>query len=237
VARRRAPRPLPITSPAQRYRVYRRWRRWLARIRAEITRLAIDRHIYKEVLAIVRANPAVREAPGDFLAWMRRLYIESTTITLRRLVDRDKRTISFVRLMSEIADHPEVLSRDRFVRLYPPHLRERVAHHDFNRFCRPGAMHVGRSIINGHQRRLGQAQRRLRNYVNRHVAHADRRPMRWPPTFEELDVFLDLLEELLTEYVLLLEGKSLSDILPVPQYDWKAPFRVAWIQEQNVFSP
>jgi hypothetical protein len=50
------------------------------------------------------------------------------------------------------------------------------------------------------------------------------------PTFQELDTVLDLLEELLKEYVLLLEGKGLTDVLPVWQYDWKRPFRVAWIQ-------
>ncbi len=76
----------------------------------------MDRHIYKEVLTIARGNPAVMDAPGDFFEWMRRLYIQSMTITMRRLVDRDRRTVSFVRLMEEIVDHPEILSRDRFVR-------------------------------------------------------------------------------------------------------------------------
>jgi hypothetical protein len=188
----------------------------------------MDRHIYKEVLTIARGNPAVMDAPGDFFEWMRRLYILSMTITMRRLVDRDRRTVSFVRLMEEIADHPEILSRDRFVRGYPPHLRGREG---FDRFCRPGARHVSRAIINGHKRRLLREQRRLRDYVNKHVAHTDRRPMRQMPTFEELDAWVDLLEELLTDYVLLLEGKGLTDVLPVWQHDWKAPFRVPWLPE------
>lgn len=229
--RRSRKRPAAFTSPSQKYRAYRRWKRWLARIRTEITRLAIDRYIYKEVLAIVRANPAVMQAPGDFLGWMRRLYIEATTITIRRLVDTHwKKPVSFVQLMNEIADHPEVLSRERFARLYPAHRHgRRAALHDFNRFSRPGAKHISRSIIIGHRRRLMNAQRPFRDYVNRHVAHTDRVPMRRPPTFQQLDVFVDLLEELLKEYVLLLEAKSLTDVLPVWQYDWRAPFRVAWI--------
>jgi hypothetical protein len=203
---------------------------WLSAWRG--TRLAMDRHIYKEVLAIVRANPTLMQSHGDFFEWMRRLYVGSMTVAVRRLVDTHwKKPLSFVGLMDEIADHPEALPRDRFVRPYPAEMRRRgMADRDFDRFSGPGARHVSRAIIADHRRRLMRAQRRLRTYVNKHIAHSDRRPMRRMPTFQELDAVLDLLEELLKEYVLLLEGKGLTDVLPVWQYDWKQPFRVAWIQ-------
>jgi hypothetical protein len=61
------------------------------------------------------------------------------------------------------------------------------------------------------------------------VAHRAANQIRWPPTYAELDGCVDLLEELLKECVLLLEGVGLDRVLPVWQYDWRAPFRVQWI--------
>jgi len=202
----------------------------LSHIKTEITQLVVDRHVYKEVLAIVRANPTLRDLPDDFYAWMRRLYIESMTIRVRRLVDTHwKKPLSFVGLMDEIADHPEVLTRERFVQRYPKNIRLHVADRDFDNYSRPGAAHVTPSIIRNHRRRLMKAQRRLHDFVDKHVAHKDRRPLRRLPTFEELDACVDLLEELLREYIGMIEARALTQVLPVWQYDWKAPFRVPWI--------
>jgi hypothetical protein len=62
---------------------------------------------------MIDANPAVR-VPSAFYEWMRRAYVNDMTIAVRRIVDWDRRTLSFVRLMKDIEDHPEVLTRRRF---------------------------------------------------------------------------------------------------------------------------
>lgn len=53
--------------------------------------------------------------------------------------------------------------------------------------------------------------------------------MRRLPTYAEMDVCVDLLENLAKKFTLLLEQKGLTDVVPVIQYDWKAPFRLPWI--------
>lgn len=196
---------------------------------------------------MIQANPAL-QVPSSFYDMMRATYIESMSVGVRRLVDWDRRSISFVRLMDDIADHPEVISRPRFVRSprrraalsddagirsrtlsARSFMRQRVLHPGFDRFAGVGGRHVRRSLINSHKRRLVRAHDRLRRFVNKHVAHTSQHPMRRLPTFADLDACIDLLEELLIEYVELIEGKGLTDVLPVWQYDWKAPFRVAWL--------
>jgi hypothetical protein len=69
----------------------------------------------------------------------------------------------------------------------------------------------------------------LRKYLNSYIAHRNRHPMRRLPTFDDLDRCIDLLEQLLTEYTLIIEQAALGDVVPTIQYDWQAPFRVAWI--------
>jgi len=214
-------------SAKRRYRIYKRWKRWLKQIQEDITNLSVHRHIYNEVAKIIKENPRLQVA-SSFYDWMRIAYIYEMSIRVRRLVDRDRRSVSFVRLMEEIEQCPGVISRRRFVQLYSQVLRY-VADRDFERFAKPGASHVNPAAIHRDKRALIKAAGRLRLFVNRHIAHRSRRPLRRLPTFAELDVCINLLEQLLKKYVLMLEATGLIEVLPVWQYDWKQVFRIPWI--------
>lgn len=63
---------------------------------------------------MVEAKPAL-QVPSPFYSWMQRSYVMGQASAIRRLVDWDGRTISLIRLIEEIADHSEVLSRRRYV--------------------------------------------------------------------------------------------------------------------------
>ncbi len=229
MAKKARPKPVPIQSAAKRRSTYRRWKRWFTDIRDRIVEIAHRRHVYREVTAMIDANPALK-VPSAFYDWMRSVYLNDMTIAIRRLTDRDERSISFVNLMGEIADHPEVMTRRRFVANYRGWLRD-VGHKDFERFASPAANKIDWRVIRGHQRELVAAQGRLRRFVNKHVAHRSRYPMRRLPTYAELDACIDLLERLVKQYALLLEQVGLVEVVPVIQYDWKKPFRVAWIKD------
>lgn len=228
MARKLKMRSDPIRSAAVRRSTYRRWRRWFDDIKNQIFSIHHRRHVYREVMAMVDANPAL-QVPSAFYTWMRTVYVYDTTIAVRRLVDQDRRTVSFVRLMQEIADHPEVITRKSFVARYRAWLRD-AGHRDFERFASPAAKTIHRRVIRRHQRRLLAAAERLKRFVDKHVAHNDRRPMRLLPTYAELDGCIDLLGRLAKDYSLLLEQSALVEVVPVIQDDWKAPFRVPWIQ-------
>jgi len=219
--------PQPITSAAKRRHTYRRWRRWFETIRNQIHEMALDRYVYREVMAMVDANQNLK-VPSIFYDWMQRVYVHDMTIVIRRLVDWDKRTVSLIRLMREIEDHPEVITRRRFVAGYRGWLK-RLGHKDFERFAQRAANQIDPRVIRRHRRELVAAQRRLREFVNRHVAHRSRRPLRRLPTYAELDACLDLLERLAKDYTLLLEQSGLSRVVPIIQYDWKRPFQFPWI--------
>jgi hypothetical protein len=169
------------------------------------------------------------QVPSEFYNWMRRAYVAEMTAAIRRLVDWDSRSISLVRLMEEIADHPEVISRRRYAGSYRSSLLAVLRSHAFDRLAGPDGRQIDRRLIQKGRRNLLAAQRRLRVFVNKHVAHRARYPMRRLPAFDDLDACVDLLETIAEEYHLLMEGKALSPVVPVIQYDWKRPFRIAWL--------
>ena len=55
------------------------------------------------------------------------------------------------------------------------------------------------------------------------------------PTNLDLDACIDAIESLAKDYALLLEQKALTQVVPVIQYDWMAPFRVAWLQDKDTY--
>lgn len=223
------PRPVPILSARGRYRKYRQWLRWFSEIKHAVFDLAHKRYIYREITKIIEANPRLH-VPSAFYDWMRRVYITDMTLSIRRLVDWDRRTIAFVRLMQEIEDHPEVITRQRFVYKYKGWLRKH-GHRDFEKFARPGKDVIDRRIIRSHRRELINSQKRLREYVNRYIAHSSKFKLRRLPTHTELDACVDTLETLVKSYTLLLEQGGLIEVVPQIQYDWKAPFRIPWIEK------
>jgi len=220
--------PTPIQSATTRRNSYRRWLRWWKLLLVDIETIALHRYLYREMMAMVDGNPALK-VPSAFYDWMQLAYVSQMSLAIRRLADWDKRTVSFVGLMTEIIQHPEVISRRRYVGLYRSMARRQLGLKSFARFASKSAEHIDPTIVLNRRREFLAAHRRLRTFVNKHVAHRSRYPMRRLPTYTELDGCIDLLEKLAKEFSLLLDATGLAQVVPVIQYDWKKPFRVAWI--------
>lgn len=92
----------------------RRWRSWLERIYRDVIYLAHSKRIYAGLGEIVRANRKI-QIPSDFHDWASRNYGISTALAIRRLTDDRSDSVSLVRLLSEMARSPEVLSRASYV--------------------------------------------------------------------------------------------------------------------------
>lgn len=229
--RKTRPRPTPILSAKARRNTFLRWKRSFEIIRHSIIHLASKRQIYEEVRSIIAANNKIHK-PSQFYDWMQEAYVTDMAIGIRKMVDWDKRTVSFVRLLQEIEDHPEVITRRRFVSVYKSFMKT-FGHKDFEKFSKPGASMIDRSIIRRHRQSLIKSQKKLRIFVNTHVVHIGRFRMKKLPTFDQLNTALDQLEQLTKTYALLLNQMGLVRVAPTIINDWKAIFRIAWLPESN----
>jgi hypothetical protein len=221
-----APAP-PLSSSSARANKFSRWKRQFKVIKNSVRDIAFRRFIYREVTRIIEKN-AQLNVPSAFYDWMRIVYVTDMTISIRRLVDWHKDTISFVRLMEEIMKQPDVITRRRFTQPYKGFLKG-FGNRDFDGFAKPGQNILNWRVIGRHRKMLVRSQRTIRGFINKHVAHSNRYGLRKFPTYAELEQCLDTLELLVKKYALLFEQTSLDPVAPVIQYDWKAPFRVAWL--------
>ena len=207
---------------------FKKWDEWLGKIIEDVENQLINRRIFWEVQNIIDANSQIQQ-PSSFYGWMGTLYAATGAAGVRRQVDLDKQSISFVRLLEEIIKWPEVLSRKRFVTLYvskDPFL-ERSANLHFDDFAGSGKPHIDPSVVEGELKQLRDKAEVLKKFATKRVAHLDKNPPRRVPTYGELDDCLDLMERLLKKYVMLFrcEGYDLPEWLT----DWKAIFREPWI--------
>jgi hypothetical protein len=210
---------------------FRLWRRWLDAIETEIFEIAHRRRLYRETREMVEKNPKAN-VPSAWFTWFQRMYVNDQVTAVRRQVDWDRRSISLVQLIQDIAANPDVITRRRFIRPYDTAMKNH-AHRDFEKFAKPGAKHIDARLIQADARALIDAHERLRRFVNTYVAHRNRYPMRRLPTFKELDDCIDLFGRLLQRYTLLLTQAGLIEVVPTLQEDWRAPFRVPWIRPER----
>ena len=205
-----------------------KWNKWLDVIYSEITSLSVNREIFWEVQDIVKNNPKVQK-PSSFYDFLGKAYVTLVFMGVRRQVKIDKGSISFARLLKEICETPEVLSRTRFVALYKGSTSEQFANRHFDKFAGKAVSHVDPTLVNLDLGKLKAKAQKCEEYADKRVAHIDKGRMKNIPTFTDIDDCIDFLEELMKKYYLLFRGISLRSILPVWQYDWKAIFREPWL--------
>lgn len=210
----------------------RKWRGWVTRVEQELTNPVISRHIYNQVRKIVLANPDIRR-PSDFHIWLVHNYFVATSVGIRRLTDADARSVSLTRLLHDIQRHSCALTRVSYVRPFPVWLKH-AGSRQFDRFAGPGNTSLDPRIPQDDLKRIETKEKRIRKFVNKRVAHLDRRNRRFrPQRFDELDSMITLLERLFLKYKLLLTGISISSntLLPTWAYDWKAILREPWLRD------
>ncbi len=226
---------IPSRTPSH-ASVRRRLRRWITRLFGDLTDLFFRRQIFLEYSDVVRANNAARDPP-EFDQWVRRHYAEAAALAVRRIVGqpKDRRSISLVRVLGEVESNRRAFSRSW--------LRQRAA-------AREKSSHWGDNLIDrlvgskarfipvrwcqSRRRRILRCSQCLRRYVDKSVAHHDRRGVSGRlPTFDDLTSAVDEIDRVLVEVFLLITGDSFRTAFPYPNGNWRKVFMKAWLPEDR----
>ena len=163
------------------------WRTDWERLRNDVHLLFACRHIFRTLDdELVRSRRLGRQLILD--KFLRPMYFEAQAVRLRRLADKDTRTISFRRLLLEMAKQSGILSRDRYINtvLDPAEAdddaRVRFVSGLFDQLAGVGAESVDPAILKGYADELDLDAKKVSDYVDQHVAHRDRLaapPIKW----------------------------------------------------------
>ena len=207
------------------------WERRLDLIDDDVVQsLLVRRYVFREVQEIVERNPRIQK-PSIFFDWMASGYVASAVMAVRRHVDPDTDAVSLITLLREIRKRPDLLSRERHVERYREEGGaefEEVGHREFDRFAGQGGSHVDPRLVRDDITALQRLTGDLERYATKRVAHLDAKGPDRIPTFDELEKAIDLFEDLVKKYRLLIKREG-GDVLPVVAYPWKAIFTEPWI--------
>jgi hypothetical protein len=206
-----------------------KWEKDLDTIKDEVIGLHHNRDVYRTVGRIVDEHGGL--PPTLFFDYAQRTYAVTQQAAIRRQAEvNPARVVSLASMLTEMLKEPERLTRERFVAWYGED-DERWGNQVFDEmFAGDVGDHIDPKVIAVDLAELAKAAESVKRHVDRHVAHTDRRGLKTPTTFGDIDRAIDAIGELFTKYALLLTGASWATLEPVVQHDWLAVFRQAWIQ-------
>ena len=203
-----------------------KWYRWLDTIKHEVQTVTLSRHMYREVVSILRANPTL--PPSAFWEFLEIWHSQSAVMGIRRQLKNDQDSVSWIRLLTDISNNAHVLTRQWFCSLYEGSTVAHLADATFDIFAGPGGPIVRADLIHADIARLKTIGAKAEQYADRIVAHRDLRGVAELPTYTEVDAVVSLFEEFLKRYELMLRACDLMSALPEVHHDWQAVFRVPW---------
>jgi len=208
----------------------KKWLRWLDVIKTEVQNLVMAKRTFHEVQQLISDNPMLHQ-PNSFYGYLSRTYVSHVVIGIRRQIKCDKQSISMARLLEELIESPQVLTRKYYVDLYKGSIVENFADQDFNKFAAPGMPYIDSTHVAADLTRLRNYTKRCEDFADKRVAHRDKTEPKELPTFMEVDECIALLDELYVRYFMLFHASHMDSLLPTRQFDWRAIFRVPWISQ------
>jgi hypothetical protein len=200
---------------------------WLEHLRDEVVNLALDETVFWRIQEIIEHNKQLH-VPSEFYGWLGRMYVSGMSMAIRRQVDDDSRTDSFVRFLNRVKGNLEIFSRTRYRSLYSDPRLLQVAEHAYDRLAGRGAQHLSTVRIDRQIAALKRLSRNIAAYADKVVAHADKTRPAVVPKFRDVGRVVRCLECLVRRYFQLFRAIDWDPQVSI-LYDWEAPFRIPWI--------
>ncbi len=205
----------------------KKWIRWLAVIHDDVQQLLVNKDIFWEVQKMIRNNTRIHK-PSSFYQYLGDTYISHITVGIRRQLKIDQTSISFARLLTEISKHPSFISRTYYKNLFKGSAVEDLADKQFDKYSEKGA-HISASMVLSDLAKLKSVSVKIEDFVDKRVAHRDKRNPKILPKFHEVDTCIDALDQLYVKYHLIIHAASMDTLMPTYQYDWKEIFYEPWL--------
>ena len=211
-----------------------KWTTWIDKdLRADLQVTHLRRFAWQEVAKLIADNEDLPES--YWWEFMVDTYATTQAVAIRRQADSRKDVISFARLLVDVREGADAITREFWVDT----LNEPEDEHD-----RTLAMSVWDEHFGGGARfdptipkrdlaTLIAAAEKVKKYVDCNIAHASGDPVVRQTALNvgEVHKAMDVLAELFYRYYTLLTGTTLATLTPILQHDMFGVFRQPWMRE------
>ncbi len=214
---------------------FSKWCKWLSTIENDVSMELFHRRVFSETRDIVEKNKRI-DLNHPYFSFFTITYMDSAVMGIRRQTKDHPRSISLARLLREITQTPQLITRsnhyelyDKYRDRYPSYIIDKQRQQTFDKYAS-----VGSEIINGGRvasdlHSLKQICMQAESFADRRVAHWDRGK---PPVDLRLETIfesLDTLEKLIMRYHLLFFAEDMISLTPGLPRPISDVFREPWI--------
>ena len=206
---------------------------WLNEVSKDAILTAHHLDLFDKLNGIVNANEALKKVDSTILRWMKDAFTADLVISIGRICDRDKRTLSLTRFLETLKERPEYLTRERYVKLWPAS-DSFFANRGFDNLAGEDQSVFSTDIIQADIKRITDEDpiKKIMAYRHQYVAHNDKEKGE-APTYDELFQAFDVIEKIIKKYNLLIRTSYYRKLAPVMQGDWEEVFTVPWMSRQS----
>ena len=208
---------------------FAKWNRWMETIKSDVHELVEFRAINERFEDVVARNiqHLNRNGGGQWCYFIRRNFGAYAAMAVRRHVKANGDSISFSRLLNEIRKCTEQFTYDRFLEFFPLQIDSRPWQQaTFDQFSDNGRV-LSSARIDADLDKLCGLCATIEEVADRRIAHIDKRGVNTMPSFDDLNIAVELLDGLVCKYRLLLTGISWGPTLEsIKLVAWEQVFSV-----------
>jgi hypothetical protein len=217
---------------------FNKWCRWMLNIERDVERLFFHRKIFMETKDVVEKNERL-DLRHPYFSFFVITYVDSTLMGIRRQIKNDKTSISLARLLAEIAENPQLITRSGYYELhqkyrgkFPPHIVDKTREENFNKYASPDSLFIDAALVRRDLQTFKKACEEAESFADRRIAHLDKRKDPVDLNLDTIFKSLEMLEMLVKKYHLLFFAQdiSLTPGLPSPVSDI---FKEPWLKSSS----
>jgi hypothetical protein len=210
-----------------------RWRDWISgRVRDNVLRLHQQRVVWDGMQEVIAHNPHI---PRYSVLWeyLFDTYTISQAAAIRRLGETQENSASLAQLLEQIGAGKEAVTRVWWLSGWATNWNQLdEGNRRFDALAGVGAAEFPAQQATDDLDQLGQRAAKVKCFVDRYVAHIDRRglDLEDAPKLEELHDAIDHIRELYIRYhELLTRGTDARSELSLDISNWRDPLKLAWV--------
>lgn len=184
-------------------------KRRLALVLNSVSRLVEDKYFFQEYQAFLQSHPNI-DQQNQFLYFIGINYIEAATLGVFRQVDRNRRSQSLLNVLRDIDANARQFTFRRFDAKWHGGA---FAQRSFQQFAIKDGSRIDRRKVKRDIAELKRVTKPIVKYRHKVVAHQNRRRIASPGTINDLYAAIDLLEQLVMKYNLLLTQGGMTTLL------------------------
>jgi hypothetical protein len=206
------------------------WRsKWQSDVKAiygDLVHLLFRRQMFGKLKEIVQANKRLQK-PNSYIDWLVGNYAVAAAASVRRHTDVDPDSASLNRLILEIIEHPQALTKPEYMSQFEPK-DVWAAEAEFPHWAASDGVNLDTTKLEADQQTLRSLCDPIRKYVTERIAHLDATPEHPIPTLDHLDRAIDGLETLVKKYYLfiMLIGAEVDPAIG----PWEHVLMIPWIE-------